>query len=215
MTSGGRNVVQMQGKRFGALAVLRRAPRTHRLATWVCRCDCGIECIKRGDRLRQGRVKSCGQAGCSWWNFLPPGAVKAHPREYRSWAAMLRRCEGLNEKDRRNYLDRGVKVCERWEKFENFFEDMGKRPTQQHTIDRYPNNAGNYEPGNCRWATKKQQAQNMRTNIFVVYNGERILFMELVDQLKLDRSVVYGRLKNGWTLEEALGIPLNKRKRKK
>lgn len=136
-------VVQMAGKRFGALVVLRRAPRTHRQADWICRCDCGTECVKRGYYLRQNKVKSCGLAGCIWWNFLAPGNVKAHALEYSSWASMLRRCQGLNKKDKRNYLDRGIIVCERWKSFENFFADMGTRPSLQHTIDRYPNNAGN------------------------------------------------------------------------
>ena len=213
--SYGHNVVRMEGQRFGALVVLRRAPRSKRNAEWVCRCDCGTECIKAGWRTRQGTVKSCGQNGCSWWNFLPPGATREHPTEYRSWAGMRARCAGKDEKARRNYVERGIMVCERWLKFENFFADMGPRPTVRHTIDRYPNNNGNYEPGNCRWATKKQQAQNTRTNVFVVHKGEKILFAELVDQLGLDRAAVYGRLKNGWSLEEALGIPINKHKKKR
>ena len=213
--SYGHNVVRMEGQRFGALLVLRRAPRAHRRADWVCRCDCGAECTKSGYRLRQNRVKSCGQAGCSWWNFLVPGNVRAHPDEYRSWAGMHKRCAGLNEKDKRNYLDRGITVCERWNDFNNFFADMGKRPTKRHSIDRYPDNNGNYEPANCRWATKKQQAQNMRTNIYVEFRGEKVKFAELVDQLNLDEPAVRGRLKTGWTLLEALCIPINKHKRKR
>jgi len=218
MKRGRGAAVPMEGKRFGALLVLRRAPRVlvgRRMADWVCRCDCGTECVKRGMVLRQGRVKSCGQNGCSWWNFLPAGNTRLHPDEYRSWRGMHERCYGNDPKDKRNYSSRGITVCERWKSFENFLTDMGKKPSAKHTIDRYPNNDGNYEPGNCRWATPKEQARNMRNNIYVEHNGERILFMELVDQLGLDRAAIFGRLKNGWSLEEALGIPINKHKKKR
>ena len=215
MTAGGKNVVRMEGLRFGALTVLRRAPRTCRSADWICRCDCGVECVKRGYRLRQGKVKTCGQDDCSWWNFLPPGNTKAHPDEYRSWRGMHDRCYGHDEKDVRNYQSRGITVCERWKSFENFLADMGPRPSPKHSIDRYPDNNGNYEPRNCRWATAQEQMRNIRNSLYVVHGGVRILFMDLVDQLGVDRSVVYGRLKNGWSLEEALAIPPNKHKKKR
>ena len=208
-------VLQMEGKKFGALTVLRRAPRTHRNADWICRCDCGTECIKRGYRLRQGRVKTCGRAHCSWWNFTTPGYARAHPLEYRSWRSIWERTNAVDGKHYKTYVLRGITVCERWKSFENFFADMGPRPSAKHSIDRHPDNNGNYEPRNCRWATAQEQARNMRSSLYVVHGGVRILFMDLVDQLGVDRSVVYGRLKNGWSLEEALAIPPNKHKKKR
>ena len=213
--SKGQNVVRMEGQRIGALVVLRRAPSERGKAKWFCRCDCGMECSKFGYLLRQQRVKSCGIGGCQWWNFLPPGNMRAHPLEWSSWASMIERCKGLEAKTKRNYLDRGITVCERWKDFKNFFVDMGKRPTRAHTIDRYPDNNGNYEPGNCRWATKKQQAQNTRSNIFVDFMGEKIKLSELSDKITFEEPCVRGRLKNCWTLLEALCIPINKYKRKR
>src|SRR5262245_33615736 len=81
------------------------------------------------------------------------------------WRGMIRRCENPNDSRYEDYGARGISVCARWrDSFEAFAEDMGPRPSPDHSIDRYPNNNGNYEPGNCRWATQKQQARNMRTN---------------------------------------------------
>lgn len=208
-------VVPMEGKRFGALLVLRRAPRTHRQADWVCRCDCGTECIKRGYMLRQNRIKSCGQAGCSWWAFKATPEPKLKPAEYQSWRHMHRRCTAKSGKHHRSYAGRGITVCERWKSFENFLADMGPKPTPKYTIDRINNN-GNYEPGNCRWATPAEQSRNMRHNIYVEHDGERVLLMDVVERLGLKRMVVYGRLKNGWSLEAALGTPVRpKRKNSK
>lgn len=215
MTAGGRNLIKMEGRRFGALTVLRRAPRTFHNADWVCLCDCGKECVKRGYKLRQGRVKTCGQDGCSWWKFLPPGNTRRYPLEYTSWEHMWRRCRAKKGKHYKNYAQRGITVCDRWKIFDNFLADMGRRPSAKHSIDRYPDNNGNYEPGNCRWATAQEQRRNMRDSVYVVYKGERILFMELVEQLGLNRSVVYGRLKSGWSLEDAMALPVREHKKRR
>lgn len=217
MQRGRGAVVSMEGKRFGALVVLRRAPRTHSNADWICRCDCGTECIKIGWKLRQNHIKSCGQNGCSWWKFAPPGKTRTYAKEYQAWERMRRRCSAkLGTKSHKNYVARGITVCERWQNsFENFLADMGPRPSPKHSLDRYPDNNGNYEPTNCRWATAKEQARNTRESLYVIHNGEKILFMALVDQLNLDRGIVYGRLKSGWSLEEALAIPVNRHKKKR
>lgn len=85
--------------------------------------------------------------------------------EFKSWHGMLQRCYNETDREFKRYGGRGISVCPRWkESFQNFFDDMGAKPSKGMSIDRYPNNDGNYEPGNCRWATPLQQAQNRRNN---------------------------------------------------
>lgn len=100
---------------------------------------------------------------------------------------MLNRCDNPRNKDYPRYGARGIKVCDRWQKFENFFADMGERP-QGMSIDRYPNNNGNYEPGNCRWATPRQQSGNKRNSVYVILNGAKICAAEAARRLGRTRT---------------------------
>lgn len=110
-------------------------------------------------------------------------------------------------------MAKGIKVCSSWRKFENFFKDMGKKPTPQHSLDRI-NNAGNYEPGNCRWATRFEQANNKDNNRYLEINGERLTIANAARKFGLRPTRVVNRLWSGWTVKEALTIPLgNKRKK--
>jgi hypothetical protein len=121
-----------------------------------CLCDCGIESIKYYDSIRWHKTKSCGCLGKKIGETH--GLHKSS--EYGSWDGMKRRCYNKAAKDYIRYGARGIIVCDRWkDSFENFFEDMGLKPTPQHSLDRI-NNDGNYEPSNCRWATPKEQANN-------------------------------------------------------
>lgn len=171
----GARFVDMTGKRSGRLLVVSEAGRhgRSRQVMWRCRCDCGQETIVQGHRLRTGHTKSCGCIGREI--ILERNANMAVHRmsktpEYTTWRAMISRCHCSSSGNYYKYGARGVYVCHRWRfgeggktGFECFYEDMGAKPSQRHSIDRYPDPAGNYEPGNCRWATIHQQRYNRRS----------------------------------------------------
>jgi hypothetical protein len=148
----------MVGRRFGQFEVIEFVCKTvNHQKKWLCHCNCGGIRIVRGDKLRSGKTRSCG---CQHGNFQHGHARngKEHPL-YHAWSSMHRRCRDPNQKDYKRYGGRGIKVCERWNDFALFLADVGERPLG-HSLDRYPDCNGDYEPSNVRWATPKQQAQN-------------------------------------------------------
>jgi hypothetical protein len=209
------NFIDLAGQVFGNLTVLSRAGSRGRITTWLCRCTCGREVTKRGDRLHGGQTKSCDKHEHRW---KPPrvdivGLTTCYRVEYKIWQHMRARCENKKHDKYRIYGKLGVQVCERWKKFQNFLDDMGRRPSPKHSLDRHPDCRGNYEPGNCRWATRKEQARNTRNNVYVEYQGTRMLLVELVEKFGLSRSTVKARLKKGWLLEDAIVTPVRPKAR--
>lgn len=130
--------------------------------------------------------------------------------EYRAWDAMINRCYRKTAVRYERWGGRGIAVCERWRhSFENFIADMGLKPSPSHSLDRYPNRDGNYEPGNCRWATNSQQVRNSSWFRALTFNGETKTLLEWATTLGGKRSLIDNRLRRGWPLERALTTPAN------
>jgi hypothetical protein len=123
----------------------------------------------------------------------------AHLLHY-TWRSMINRCENPNHKAWKHYGGRGITVCRRWRKLDNFIADMGPRP-QGMTLDRYPDNDGDYKPSNCRWATRSQQSRNRRNNRLLTFNGQTMTMWDWAEKVGMTDSMqLFRRLKNGWTV---------------
>lgn len=155
--------IDLTGQRFGYLRVLGEAPvrnRTH--ITWACICDCGVEKCISGPELRAGQTRSCGCMTSKMTADKNRTHGQSGTRLYGVWGAMIKRCTPHHERAK-DYFERGITVCERWKKFENFYADMGATWRPRLTIERVDNDKG-YEPGNCVWATYHVQGNNKRNN---------------------------------------------------
>ena len=152
--------IDLVSQQFGRLLVVKAAPNDKwNKAQWYCQCSCGRVLVVLSRRLRSGVTKSCGCIVRDCPNQLTHGM--SNTRTYITWQHMKDRCYNSNHVYYDNYGGRGITVCGMWlDSFENFLEDMGERPEGQ-SIDRI-NNDGNYEPSNCRWATRKEQYANSR-----------------------------------------------------
>lgn len=155
MATKGRFATDMTGQRFGKLVVVEKAGVRGGHMWWVVRCDCGTEKSMSGSAMRRGLQKSCN---CNWRTHN-----LSRSRTYKSWQMMRQRCTNPKFRSYAYCGAKGVRVCERWARFENFVADMGERPDGM-SIDRI-DPFGNYEPTNCRWATRAQQDTNTRRNI--------------------------------------------------
>ena len=209
----GHNKLKLEGAIFGRLTVLSQSESVDTgsglRAFWNCLCKCGKTLVVSGNLLKQGRKKSCGCLSLESLSNRATTHGKSHTREFRIWSAMRSRCRNKNVNGYENYGGRGIKVCERWESFDNFILDMGESPSG-FSIERKDTN-GNYEPLNCIWADRTTQARNKRSNRIIEFNGVSKCLIEWANDLGIDQSSLRERL-NLWTLEESLTTPKGKHK---
>lgn len=202
------------GNIFGRWEVLSLGPRTGKSdwhAYFNCLCVCGNLRVVNGSSLLQGNSVSCGCIKKDHPNHLTHG--QSGSREYRIYTGMLTRCYNDHADGFRNYGGRGIKVCDRWQGqdgFKNFLADVGKRPSPKYSLDRYPNNDGDYEPGNVRWATPEQQANNCRTNIRLTIDGSTKTLPEWARLVGISESAAYARFYAGWSQEDCIRKPVDK-----
>lgn len=205
-----RNLV---GMKFGRLYVIEREGTDYPVK-FRCKCDCGNEKIILSASLIGGNTTSCG---C----FRKEQALKAtkkhgmwRSRMYNCWLNMKQRCYYEKSKFYKDYGGRGITVCDEWKNsFEAFYEwSMENGYNDKLTIDRIDVN-GNYEPSNCRWATRKEQQLNRRTNVLHTLNGVTMAESQWCEKLGGEETLIISRLKRGWTIEEALTIPASNKKR--
>lgn len=199
-------LMDLTGQKFGRWTVLRRAA-DKRDTYWFCRCDCGTERSVIASGLRGGLSKSCGclkrevvAARSTKHGFTPYGVNP--PPTYQSWYGMLQRCTNPKHRSYHGYGGRGITVCERWRHdFGTFVADMGEKP-RGRSLERRDVN-GNYEPGNCYWATARQQAANKRNNRVIEFNGRRQTLIEWARELGVGQSALRERLEK-WPKWRAL-----------
>jgi len=189
--------IDLTGKKFGVLTVLRRV--SAKKSTWKCLCDCGnITDVYRG-HLIDGHTRSCGCIG-----NRTHGMSKT--RQYTIWSHVIDRCTNANSDYYKNYGGRGITVCEKWRKFEGFWEDMQNGYADDLTIER-DNNDGNYEKGNCRWATKSEQNRNTRRSVKLSFRGNVKNLSEWSREVGISSMTIRHRLMNGWSIERSFTEP--------
>jgi hypothetical protein len=187
--------IDLTGQVFGRLTVIGFAEKRKALSYWRCKCDCGNERAAYAGHLKSGHTASCG---CIHREVVTTHGM-AKSLTYKIWQSMIQRCANSKDRCYPDYGGRGITVCDRWlNSFESFIEDMGERPSKDHSIDRIDNGKG-YSPDNCRWATRKEQQRNRRSNRWVNVEGCAKTVAEWGEITGQDCGTIRSRLRLGWS----------------
>lgn len=201
------NFNDLTGNRFGRLVVVSRGESSASGFTrWICKCDCGGESLVLTASLNSGNTKSCGCLHKEITSKRRMTHGMTGEPEHQAWNHAKERCYNPKTWNYANYGGRGIKMCDRWKNsFENFLEDMGMRPSSKHSLDRYPNRDGDYEPGNCRWATIIEQARNKDRVELYEHDGRSMTLKEWALESGIPYKNLWKRIKaRGWSLKCAM-----------
>lgn len=201
------------GHTYGRLTVISPVGKNkHGHIYWLCICECGNEHIPTSGNLTNGSTKSCGCLAYESKSKRKTTHGMSKTPEYSVWCWIKDRCQNQNNPSYKNYGQRGIFICDIWnESFEQFFADMGERPTPAHTIDRI-DNSGNYEPGNCKWSTRLEQANNKRSNTLINYQGKTLTLAQWSKHTGIHRNTLCNRINRlGWSIHKSMTHPVRKR----
>jgi len=184
------------GEKYGRLTPISvEGKDKYGRATYRCVCECGNECVVLGSLLTIGKVKSCG---------CLKGTGASRTLTYASWRSAKDRCYSKNHEHYDRYGGRGITMCDRWRySFDNFLKDMGERPSKDYTLERIDNNVG-YCPDNCKWASRREQANNRKGNHLITYNEETMTVSELARRYNIKVGNVFASLRRGWDIDKII-----------
>ena len=210
--------IDITGQKFGRLIAVRFDHRKNNRQFWLFKCSCGKEKIIDKSHVMGRKIRSCGCIKTEMLKNKPNGKIHGMTKTkfYKKWIMMKRRCYDKKCQAYKHYGGRGIKVCDRWLKFENFRDDMyqsylehAKKFGHKNTTIERKNNNGNYCKENCRWATLIEQGNNKTNSRYLVYNGKKLTITQWADIVGISENVIRFRLdKYGWNIKDALTIPL-------
>lgn len=215
--------IDISNKKFGKLLAVKRCTNMSGKTAWECKCDCGNITFVTTSNLTCNRIRSCGCLKIKQLLDRSTTHNQRHTVLYSVWRGLRQRCNNPKHASYHNYGGRGITVCEEWDKsFQAFYDwsyangystENQKDEKLKLTIDRIDNN-GNYEPSNCRWVDRKTQTRNMRTTRFITFNGQNKSVSEWCEIYGIKLQTFNTRIRNGWSIEEALTKPLGSKKSK-
>lgn len=203
--------IDLVGRVYGRLLVISQSPsNSNGLTRWLCKCDCGNETIVYGQSMKRGLTKSCGcySKETHTKHGKSVRSLDTKNNEYSSWQHMKDRCTNQESENYKGYGAIGIAVCDRWldeeNGFTNFLHDMGPKPTNSHSLDRFPDKKGNYEPGNCRWATEYEQKRNLIRNIWITHDGRTMVAADWAKEFNIPHWRIRHFTLKGLSLEQII-----------